>query len=215
MPKRTRLNNNFFSTRNMKSAYWAGFIAADGCIHDNKNVSIDLQYKDRSQIFKLKAALKHEGHVFERRSDKKFSRLAFKSEKIVIDLKRIYNISSRKSLTLKSPNIKQENIIRAFIRGFMDGDGSIYYYNNKRGCAVSFNGTKEMLVWVKSNIKKYIPELSNPTIIYNRPIHKLTFTGEQVARILDWIYIYSDAWTRLDRKYLKYKEMQICNELPF
>lgn len=206
--ERAKINDAFFAIPNPNSAYWAGILAADGCIHSDRLVSLELQYQDRMEIFKLKHAISYDGNIFEKKNkDKSFSRLSFVSKKIVKDLNKIYNLSQRKSLTLRPPNIKNQDIVRSFIRGYFDGDGSIFLSNGKY--RISFSGTKLFLNWIQSTLNKYISNLTQKTIVSNNGIYSLTYSGTQVSLVLDWIYKYSNVWTRLDRKYLKYNELSL------
>ena len=124
-------------------------------------------------------------------------------------LDRKFNVTPRKSHMLKAPSLRQQNCIAAFIRGYMDGDGSIYESNLRP--FVSFNGTKEMLTWIKTQIQKYVNDTGNPSVIPHSTIFKLTFSGQGCLNILRWLYSNSRSHNRLNRKYRKYQAIKRYN----
>jgi hypothetical protein len=119
-------DENFFSVPNILNSYWAGFIAADGCIrgyHDHY-LSLGLSKKDISHLEKFKRDLRLSNKITI--YDKHNSCITgLSSNKICDDLKNNFNITPRKSKTLKPPNIKNKTNILSFIAGYIDGDGSV------------------------------------------------------------------------------------------
>lgn len=64
MYKKYNVNENFFSLDTPESFYWAGFIAADGCILKNlKVLEIGLGIKDKKHLKKFKSAIKYTGNI--------------------------------------------------------------------------------------------------------------------------------------------------------
>ena len=125
--KHSKINEDYFENPNTeKSAYWAGFIAADGYIYNpNKgnaqsSLTIELAIKDKEHLSKLGADLGKNITDYDKHNSCK---LRVTSNKICRDLEQ-YKIHQNKSLTLQFPeNINNENI-HHFIRGYFDGDGS-------------------------------------------------------------------------------------------
>jgi hypothetical protein len=117
-------NELFFNKiDNEESAYWLGFIAADGCLVDNRNtVQIKLALKDCSHLEKFKTciqsirAVKYYSKYCQIRIDSGFIRKALES----------HGLHPRKSLTINwdevTKNVEIE-MLRHFIRGYFDGDG--------------------------------------------------------------------------------------------
>ena len=56
-------NENYFTTVSLDSAYWAGFIAADGCI-TNGYLKIMISIVDSNLLENLKEAIKYSGPVY-------------------------------------------------------------------------------------------------------------------------------------------------------
>jgi len=140
-----QLNEDFFGKTNEDSAYYAGFIAADGNISKNiKKLTITLQKRDQIILEEFNKKLQSTYKIRNCYSSGfPVSNLTVSSEKICLNLIKKFNITPCKSLTLKPPKIKNKKLIDCFIKGYLDGDGSVYY-NEKSGLHISFLGTKDL-----------------------------------------------------------------------
>lgn len=154
-------NDRYFEEPNPENSYWAGFIAADGCISDRRQeahqqrLTIGLSSKDREHLVDFSKSIGGGGvktYEYERslfgNAPKIYSTAVWSksSDKICDDLRTNFNITPRKTLTLKPPrNLSDENSI-AFIAGYIDGDGC--YYNGNRGLVIKILGTIDLLNWV-------------------------------------------------------------------
>ena len=171
-------DNDFFSRDDEKSFYWAGFIAADGCVKDRKashgyggriyELQIGLSKKDKEHLIKFKNDIcaenpihdfKIKGRVYKNKKykDSFKSEITIVNKKICDDLER-FNIVPRKSLIYKFPEwIKNHYLVNHFIRGYFDGDGCLFIYDNQ----LCFNllGTEDCLtsikdIFIKNNLYK-------------------------------------------------------------
>lgn len=202
----------FFETNSEKSCYWAGFIAADGNVskcNGSSKIRIELSNKDYLHLENFKKCLNLNQSVKNRTritKDKKhnYSYIQFCSSKIMKDLKDNFNIVEKKSLVLEPPSLIDEFFIKDFIRGYFDGDGTVYVSNKK--ISVQFLGTKSFLEWIKKNIKENCKNTLNPSVLKKSGsnIFCLQFSGKQVRDILCWLYNNSSKDARLERKYEKY-----------
>ena len=200
------INDIFFNIPNVINSYWAGFLAADGCINYHSNrIEVDLQHNDKPHLQKLQKALDYTGHIHSRIiNNKLYTRLSFSSKIIKKDLLKNFNITSQKSLILHPPYLKNENHIRAFIRGYFDGDGCLTFDKASQHYVIGFCGTKKFLTWIKINLKYYITNVGNPSIcsLKNTQCKSLRFGGrKQTKLIIKWLYTNSIDQTRLDRKF--------------
>lgn len=119
------LNEDYFEVIDTEhKAYWLGFIAADGCITETNYFAISL--KDKDILEELKADIEFSGDIYSPKSNQgTYYRINFSSKKICDDLRKL-GITERKSLSYnKLPNIRH-GLLRHFIRGYFDGDGTIY-----------------------------------------------------------------------------------------
>lgn len=209
--KRTyNVNDLFFNELNEKSAYWLGFIYADGYISKTENcIRITLSDKDENHLIKFKNDIESESSItyhMNRYSEKysltKKTRISIFSKQIKQDL---YNLgcTSSKSLTCKFPNLP-ENLIPHFIRGYFDGDGSVYIIkprgrmkNPSIGC--SFIGNKEFMEVLRDKLgfSKEKTLRIDKRLLVN--IRTLEFVG---FNIVDKFYnlIYNNATIYLNRK---------------
>jgi len=163
-----RLNENFFKNPTIINSYWAGFIAADGCIHFNKDrkyysLTLGLAEKDKNHILKFKKAINTNysiGNTIV--NGHKVARLSmYRVNNLVKHLDNNFNITPRKSLTLKYPKKLKIKDRISFIIGYIDGDGSIFYtkkttYLHKSG---NLNNVSPQLVLSILGTKSFLTEL--------------------------------------------------------
>lgn len=123
----------------------------------------------------------------------------------------------RKSLILTFPNTNQvpENLINHFIRGYFDGDGSVFYtirerysvrkkQNIKRITARSeFIGTKEMLTEINKRVK-----FNNLEKEKRRKSNTWYIRTDSISNIRSFYnYLYTNATIYLSRKKQKFEEI--------
>ena len=208
-----RHNRQFFDQLTSKSCYWGGFLAADGSLSKQwGGIRLGLSEKDKEQVEKFKQAIDSTSPVrcFDTSNGYRCAQIdIYGAYECHLALKEDFNITPNKSLTLQSPNLQQEDDIRAFLRGYMDGDGSISWSNDskrKGHWQLSLIGTQQMLAWIKSQLQEYVNPIGNPSVLPDRNVFQLVFGCEQIVRILDWLYQDSTDAIRLTRKYNKYLE---------
>jgi hypothetical protein len=206
-------NDSFFSMDTPESFYWAGFIAADGCVklhsHKYKQLSIGLAVVDIDHLRKFKAAISFSGPVSTRSSTIDPScELSLTSSAIFDDLAR-FGIVPRKSLTLSFPRwLETHHLVHHFLRGYNDGDGSFYVPRIAAGKTtkqlyVSVRGTKQFLTSFKTLLETNCAfERSDKKPRENSGIHTLEYGGNRkVLKIRDYLYKDSCDAIRLSRKY--------------
>lgn len=149
-------NETFFFVPDVLNSYWAGMIAADGCIRNN-NLLLSLKFEDGYHVEKLANDLSYTGIVKERASKgHKISIIEIcGADKIVKDLDENFSVTTQKSLTLKPPNLQNLDHKLAFIKGYWDGDGCIRL--EKERLEVSCCGTLEMLTWIQELFDQLVP----------------------------------------------------------
>ena len=222
----SRINYNehvFDSIDTEEKAYWLGFLYADGYLC-NSSYSLELQLgnKDLEHVRKFARFINYNGKISQKRNKKdKNEEENYTSYRISITNKHLWNTlnnlgcTPRKSLTLKFPSIsifKSVDLIRHFIRGYFDGDGTLGIYDNKVGkydyhnhCQLSFLGTKDML----SNIVKHIGIDKEVKLVSLNPktkndLFKITYVTREAFKVS--FYMYENSTIYLDRKYVKYLE---------
>lgn len=111
----------------------------------------------------------------------------------------------QKSEKLLPPNNINSEYISHFIRGFFDGNGSIYFDKRNKSYGIEFMSTKPVLEWIELYFNIHKKLINRNT---NKTVWRLTVKGnKQVRPLLDKMYFNSIPELRLSRKYdlyLKY-----------
>lgn len=186
-------NENFFSTFTPESCYWAGMLAADGCIGKKYHYKICLGLIDKEHIEKFVRAVGFNGKIYQY---KRTSLVVLSSDKMASDLLNNFGIGPCKTFTIKPPMLP-DDMKSHFIRGYVDGDGN---YAKSRP-QISAIGTKEMITWMRN----ILSEVSGgkPSVLSKGKMFTFSFGGRiQVYNIVKWLYENSTEEIRLDRKFL-------------
>lgn len=198
---------DFFKTIDTEAkAYWLGFIFADGSLgiygrgKDEYTFKLDLAKRDSDHLEKFNKST-HSNHPISFYSNKSiYSKTGF------VEYCRVKVISERfcqhlidkgcvqnKTHSLTRPPIEDQELIRHFIRGFVDGDGSIKMHKQtKAKYVLSINGTKDMLEWITESLPR------PGAIQVNESISSTTCHFDNVE------YLYNNAELYLERKYGRY-----------
>ena len=134
LKNRYTLNSNYFNNiDNQNKAYWLGFLHADGFVGDNKYNNIVLSSIDKEHIIKFGNEIEYTGKYRISKGGYENSKnqlvINFSDKTMSKNLRDLGIESNRKLKNYKIPNINEE-FIPHFIRGYFDGDGSVYSYTN-------------------------------------------------------------------------------------
>ena len=157
--RKYNVNDSFFSEPNVLNSYYAGFIAADGCIRskqskESKYLTFGLSIKDKGWLERFAQDIEFDGPIKEYTfKDRQYVRMCINSKQICNDLERNFNITPRKTATLIPPPLSDDKLIDAFICGYIDGDGSVCFVENhqrqiQKKCLISYLGTYEIVDWI-------------------------------------------------------------------
>jgi hypothetical protein len=185
---------NFFSVPSLINSYWAGFIAADGCLYNKPAmVTIALKQTDKNHLEAFATDVKYSGRVKIYKSSGSYnSDAAAKiavcgASKWIEDLNRNFNLTPRKTATLQPPLLTSD-LALAFICGLIDGDGSISRCSNQQTLRVGIVGTQAMLMWVKNVMDTYFPQQFNLNRIAqvrtHKMIHEYQISGSRAIQVL-------------------------------
>ena len=119
-------------------AYWLGFLYADGFITKSNGGSrvLGITLAEPEPIEKFKLALKSNAktRVYKKvngYSDKSIEyKITFFSNQLTSDLEK-WGCVERKTFKLKFPDFLDEKLVPHFVRGYFDGDGSVYLHVTK------------------------------------------------------------------------------------
>jgi hypothetical protein len=214
---RYSVDDTFFSTIDTEEkAYWLGFLYADGCVTKNR-VSLSLAEKDRLHVEMFKNTIKYTGPITER----KIMPSVIKGKKINASRQIVVNISRNKiahdlillgcvpakSLILRFPTVEQVpvHLVAHFIRGNLDGDGSVSssIRGKRKRYLATFLGTDLFL----GGVRDYLMSrgLRKVKIRKDGNIYRLAIQGHRQVCLLKHI-LYKEASVFLQRKRKVFEE---------
>lgn len=194
-----------------EKAYWLGFLYADGSVSSNGNcISLSLQEDDLEHIQQFRSFLHLDARIIKQTkkvTDNKTYlgyRFDFSNKHTKEDL--ILNgCIPNKTFSIKFPSKKivPSSLVRHFIRGYYDGDGSCMHGGNGSiKISIEILGTENF-------IKGYQNWTGMEHKIYgfnHSPIKRSIYGGPYAIYILDRLY--ENASIYLPRKYNTYLELR-------
>lgn len=224
---RVRINEEYFDNIDTETkAYILGFILADGYIQKSKNnysLNINNSIDDISIIELIKNEISPEGNIFHsnKQTGANFRKpqvsMKICSTKLATTLMEKYGIKPAKTFIEDYKfnfELIPQDLIRHFIRGYFDGDGSVsahkykkvFFFNfsfvfNSLNLCEQFADIFESLFNLKRKIYKHKGKTANWVSMrfnYNKK------RVEKIRKIYD--YFYKDSKYYLTRKQLKFEE---------
>ncbi|PIP21466.1 MAG: hypothetical protein COX39_02970 [Candidatus Nealsonbacteria bacterium CG23_combo_of_CG06-09_8_20_14_all_40_13] len=213
--RKYHVNENYFDQINSENAWVLGWLVSDGFVRGNDKsprFGIKVSIKDKDVLQKIRKLLFYTGKLIKMKTQLKKTRktyfqiaLLITSAKLVRRIEEI-GIKTNKSTKENFPEIlkrdNDEQIIKSFILGVFEGDGSILWDKKKRSLLFQIVGSKGLL----SNIQKFLIRYLNLNRTkLTRNIKKsnhfaLRYRGnKQALRIFDWLYL--NAQYYLNRKH--------------
>ena len=229
-PKRKyTINETYFDTIDTPNkAYILGFLYADGsnCL-DKCTVAMSLQEEDFNILERIRKEIGSEKPLeyidYTNKNDGGYTyknqyRLLIYNKHICKTLE-VLGMIPNKSLKLKFPNIRPE-LYSHFIRGYYDGDGSIYQQiknNNNHAVILTITSTEE---FCKKLVEISEKDIGIKTNYYEASCHNgvtkvFTISGRNVAKkFLDWMYRDADLYLkRKHDRYLDYYNLDVNESL--
>lgn len=210
---------NYFETIDSEDkAYFLGLIMTDGCISTTSStefVTVELKSNDSYILQKMLDCV---GSTRKMTLDKRCDCMTATicGKKIVADLKK-YGCEERSSLTQKFPTSIPRETMKHFIRGLIDGDGSIGFYSvtkngkvrpnhykNIRMCSGNYQFLKDMMIYMHDNLDLNL----NYEVIQKEKENLYSFkygNKHDLSIIIHWLY--DDATIYLKRK------KEICDKI--
>ena len=211
--------NKFKKIMTEDDAYWIGFLYADGYVCHTEHswwYGVELQYRDIGHLRKLNKYMSGNMHIdtFYKKSPTsdnicKMCRLAYYSKQLVINLVNSGCIQRKSKIITMPFGIVPDELMRHFIRGYFDGDGScgIYQHSERKHLryprAKITCGSHDFV----NQLKEYLNnvDIRCGIITSKEENYDMFFSGkDNVVNFLK--YMYDDSHIYLDRKYEIYKQ---------
>ena len=156
-----KYNGVFKTINNKNTAYWLGFLAADGSIHKTKNkLSIGLAQKDKGHIEKFKNFIESDAVIYDRdmlctTNGKSYpsSFIQILDKQIVNDLQQYRIVPNKSAQDINFLQYIPEEYKIYFILGYFDGDG--YYICTNKSCGFGWCGCKDNINAITDYTKQY------------------------------------------------------------
>ncbi len=209
-----------------RKAYWLGFIYADGYVGDEKanNIVLSSSTKDIAILESFKKDISYTGNIRKAKNsstsfnqNSNISVINFSSKQIAMILREKYNIIPyRKEKKFVFPNIPKD-LIRHFVRGYFDGDGSVWC-GNKNCNVVTANGEiknysyQSIKIDIIGNIslcQAFAKEIGiNGSISDSKTnyLKYLSVSGKDDIKIM-FEYLYKQSTIYLERKFVKFNKI--------
>lgn len=194
-----------FDFRNIvteKQAYLLGYICADGSIHKNGcSLNFECSIKDYDFMKEIHSTFCPKAKLSTRTQ-------TVKGKDYISCFFSVYNpkvvkqlsgrgITNNKSLVISFPDIPP-SLIRHFIRGYFDGDGSIFSAQGKYVC-FGLLGTEAFLVGL---LRAWGYGLN---ITPDRSVRRISTCGSKAVQFLSWVYNGSSIYC--SRKYNTFQRL--------
>lgn len=197
--------NAFTDFTDEKQLYYYGLLLADGNLHKNK-VSIILKHCD-APILEPLAEYFGEGYMVQKKiiRGEDYARVSVSHYRITENLLK-QGFEPAKSMKEKLPDFYDGSYdMRHFWRGFVDGDGTVRFSNNRRD--IRLLGSKEIVNNFICFVEKY--GNCNPRLAVKHPVTKdcytIQYSGKDASEIA--YILYSECTIALERKWIKAKEL--------
>lgn len=217
-----KINHDYFENIDSEhKAYWLGFIYADGSITKKAyekgsytyRLRMELMFEDKyileQMALDLESNLKPKEYYNDTSSFEGYNKpkhtayIMFSSKKMGEDLVKL-GVVPNKTLILKSLPSIPDNLMKHFIRGYFDGDGSVYLTKDNT-IKTAFYGTHDFINSIQDFLIKEL-DLTKKKITDQKEAN-VSFVGmaKQESEKL-YHYMYDEATIFLNRKYEKYNK---------
>lgn len=177
-----KVNQDFFKNWTHNMAYILGFFVADGCItvskeRKNSPYTFNITSVDLEHLYLLKKAINSDYKISKKQINKNGYQIQIRNQILCNDLINL-GIYPRKTYNLEPIKVP-ETYFADYVRGFFDGDGTVYIYtvNNTPQIKVGF-------VCVSSNfLKDFNKKLCKILNISEKTVHEqIDKTGKRMIK---------------------------------
>jgi len=186
------INKKFFSKWTSEMSYILGMIVADGCIvvkrirkDGSKQYSLEITNKSLFLMRRIKKAMKARQRIGVKQgsSKEKCYRLQIGHQEICRDLLKL-KILPRKTYTQFNLDVP-EKYFSDFVRGFFDGDGSVYIYQVNGTPQIKANFASTSLPFISQLNRRLCKRLNIPL----KTIHREFKKGSTIFQYVIYFYV--------------------------
>lgn len=210
------VDENYFEIIDTEEkAYWLGFLMADGYMKTDHKADGDLYYtavlklqrNDEDCLIKYLNSIKSDAAIIKTegltsRGNKTYSSaVSISNQKFCKDLVR-HGIVPNKTGTESIPETVPSELMNHFIRGFLDGDGSIRYQpkGNKILRGITFTSSLKICEDLKNIFKNIVSDEESIRIYEHINCWTLgVYRKNEIPKIVE--YLYENATIYMNRKY--------------
>lgn len=213
MTKENSKYNGIFKTiNNNNTAYWIGFLAADGSIHKNKNLlMIGLSRKDREHLEKFKRFIGSDVEIKDRdmtcsTNGKSYpsSLIHIYSKELIDDLSKYGIVANKSNQNIDFLEHMPELYKIYFILGYFDGDGFYTHTENSHG--FGWCGCEHNVNAITQYTKQYLNlETQSCCHPYKRSPTTYEFTDTKISDIKLFCEFYLNQLGKIDLLQRKYE----------
>lgn len=224
--KMPKLNCHYFENIDTEQkAYFLGLLYSDGHIDHTKNghhflIAISLIEEDGYIIeefakeIQTNLTVKH--YTFtEKERVRCMASLVLGSKEMYLDLC-THGMVENKIKNLKHMPVLDEKLIHHFIRGYFDGNGSIFVFHRSKNGTINlganFCGPYEFLDELNQKLNSVVKAQSKGRKPFNRGNYASLHFGTNNTCSQLFKYMYKDAHIYLKRKYNKFSNFLYCNK---
>lgn len=191
-----RLNESAFDQITEESAYWAGFLMADGCI-SNDSVILQLAQSDLDHVAAFSRFLRLDRDPFLNRGN---AVIAARSKRLCAALSR-FGVVPRKTMIA---SVRELESNRHFWRGVIDGDGSIVFPSRMPNYPyLSLVGSRTLMEQFRDYASTLLCGRTN-SVRPHKSIWNIGFGGSYALPLIREMY--GNCAVSLERKLLKAKK---------
>ncbi len=209
--KKHTVDEDYFDHWSSKMAYILGYICADGNIawdtqRGYQSLTITASMKDKAHLERIRKILKSSKTLLYSPSTKSY-RLIVNNRKICLRLMNL-GIFPKKSLILKFPKVPKK-YIKDFVRGYIDGDGSLKYFARKRSPYFEImicSGSKSFIMTLNDKIYQNLA-IKSKIFQAGANCYILRYCCSRGRKLAEWMYNQSEIY--LIRKFSQY-EKALC-----
>lgn len=224
LPKTGTYNLDYWEIPNLKNCYFAGHIAADGCIMKSKTgicrMSLFAAIKDECVIdnyirelnFKGKKIVEKNHGFSSEKKDLWCCKIVLSSfDKNAGHLKKHFNLEPRKTERLGPTNLDNIYLNMAYLVGLIDGDGSVSISSQRKDGHTTIqvscgSCSKAVIEWMRDLLNDNFPNLTG-RVPADLSFHKINslwsfgISGLRAAVIIDYLRQLPLQDLRLKRKW--------------